>query len=171
MWNRTRSVLLLLAAACVFYACNQETGTGQQNYVVAQERYTLVADLAQAVMLMPEAGDQIIANDTNLYDSRFYAAIDDRINFFHARAANHYEYCNEYHPEPQANQRCYQENEPAKNRDFLQVLRSATRNDILWSESLVAQASVVAKQLLGEDTWVSLINASFAKTRHLFIVE
>ena len=171
MWNQNRSVLLFLVAVFVFYACGQETATRQHDYPVAKQNYTLVADLAHAVLLTPEAGDQIIANNRNLFDSRFYEALNNRIRFFETHAARHYEYCNLYRREPRANQQCYQENEPAKNMHYLQTLNDATRNITPWSRSLVGQASVIGKQAVGAELWEALINAQFAETRHLFIVE
>jgi len=161
MRKHRRSILILLVTAIA--ASAQEAKTS--------EPYTIIADLAIAVMLTPEAGDQIIANNSKLYDSRFYSAMDDRIRYFQALAANHYEYCNQARPEPRANQQCYQENEPAKNMHLLQTLRDATRNNPRWSQSLMAQASVMGKQAIGANTWSTLQRSFFAPIRPLFIVE
>ena len=73
--------------------------------------------------------------------------------------------------EPKANRQCYQENEPAKNMNFLQTLRDATRDNPPWSQSLVGQASVMAKQAIGAKLWTSLQSTYFAQIHDLFLVE
>lgn len=178
MGKQTRSVLLLLVAALAVNACDLEPGTTQVEPGTTQvdprtteEKYTLVADLAIEIMLTPEAGDEIIANNRNLFDSRFYDAIEDRIRYFESLAAESYKYCDVYRSEPKENRQCYQENEPAKNMYFLQTLRDATRDSPPWSQSLMGQASVTAKQAIGANTWVSLQSNFFAQIRYLFLVE
>lgn len=159
----TRSALLISVGTFTAFASGYSEAT-------AQEAYTVVADLAIAVMESPGRGDAIIAGYSASYDSKFYAAIDDRIAFFGAHAASHYAYCNQYRTDPQANRQCYQENEPAKAMHLLETLRDATRDNPRWSRSALGEVSIHFEGTLGEDYWSSLQRAYFEQVRHLFIV-
>lgn len=119
-----------------------------------QEPYDIIYQLFYEVTVAPYQADSIIAANRHLYDQRFFGCMDALTARYTYLAQNHYEYCRERHPsEQQAHANCIRDNEAAKMRQWLLTMDAATREQIIWSQSMQGQAAIQGYQALG-DQWL-----------------
>jgi hypothetical protein len=136
-----------------------------------QGPYTVVYDVYFNTMEFPERGNELIAANQGIFGDRFYACMYQVHSKFDQAAANHYKFCDEVHGDPDANYRCRQENEPAKVAQWLSAIEAAAREQVLWSETLPAQAGVIAKQIVGDSAYVQLVRATVPPYRPYMLCE
>lgn len=124
----------------------------------AQAEYTIVFELYREVMLYPESGDQLINQNSQLYDQRFYTCLDDRMAYLTVAATNHYRWCDEVHSNPRFRSQCYNDNDPAKMHSVLRDIRAAATGQAAWSESFNSQVARLGKSLM-PDLYMQLTQA------------
>jgi hypothetical protein len=130
--------------------------------VHAQQAYAVVYELWYNLYLNPENGDNLIAQNQNVFDARFYSCLDAIQSQVAPAAIEHAEYCNQM-VDPQMYDNCIKQNTGAQVWVLVQTMRAATSGQMRWSQTMYGQAAIVGKQIsesVAPGMWAQIVQAS-----------
>lgn len=133
-----RALVSVLLTVLLVGAAAATTTAHAQYDVIYQFYYTLSSS--------PETGDSLIASNQEYFDERFDNCMGRLLSKFQALALDNYRWCYDVFNDPDSVRNCQQENEPAKIHHWLRDFYSAAQGDVLWSGTIMGQASMIAKR-------------------------
>lgn len=115
--------------------------------VHAQQAYPVVYDLWYNTTLYPETGDDWIRNNQAIFNERFHSCLN-RVQERAAQASEqHIADCNQK-MNPQSRAKCKQNDEAGKLWTWARTMRSVTRGEVRWSNTMLGQTAILGKTAL-----------------------
>jgi hypothetical protein len=143
---------LIMISACSLLSCSLLQSA------CAQQPYENVYQLVYEIYKSPSTGDSLIQNKQNLFDNRFHSCLNELLAKFQAAGANHYQYCDSVHADPEYRAKCKQDNEPMKMHHLLRTIDSVISGQARWSDSVMGQAMTLGEQALPPAQYRELID-------------
>lgn len=144
-----------------------------QMQVHAQQAYTVVYDLWYNTSLYPETGDDLIQNNQTIFNERFHSCLNRVQERAEQASQQHIAYCNQL-ANPQAQAQCIQNDEAGKIWTWARTMRSVTRGEVRWSNTMLGQANIFAKtslEQLNPGLHEQIIRSAAPGMRQMFICQ
>lgn len=136
-----------------------------------QQPYTIIYDLYYRLMISPETGNQLIATNATLFNSRFYSCLASVRQRAFDEARQHTAVCNQ-HSDPRWRAQCETTNEGAKLYRWTNEIELVCRGSDLWANTLTGQATIIGKRALDSTSpgqWEQIINSVLPLRQFAFL--
>jgi|GEM_PF-6222675 len=136
----------------------------------SKEPYHAVYDAWYNTSMYPEKGNQFIYSNQAVFNNRFHVCLNSVEKLTKYLSMQYIAGCNQKIDPREANI-CLQGNEAGKFVNWTQEIRQVVLGKVRWSETMIGQASMLAKNTLGTETYETLISSSAPWARQQLVCQ